>query len=176
MVAPHRWIFEGAKNDDKHEIFGFDTPYSLVTRWGITLYVLLGIFVTHIHVPLCGSSGSFQIGFLSIYKVCSVFSGISLSTSFQSVTWLSFICNEIVICIRIGNVNNLPTMPLFTGISRNSQSKSYMLSLTECVRDFQRNAWDRLSVCPRIWQAYRTTFLSEYSSYILEVPNDAFQH
>ena len=135
----------------------------------------MGIFVTHIHVPLCGSSGSFQIGFLSIYKVCSVFSGISLSTSFQSDTWLSFICNEIEKNgIRIGHVNNLPTMPLFTGISRNSQSKSYMLSLTECVRDFQSNElWDMFSVCPRIWQACRTIFLWEYSSYILKIPNDA---
>ena len=34
-------------------------------------------------------------------------------------------------------------MQLFIGISRNSQSKSYMLSLTECVWDFQNNAlWD----------------------------------
>ena len=34
-------------------------------------------------------------------------------------------------------VNNNPTMHCFTGISKNTQSKSYMLSLTECVWDFQ---------------------------------------
>ena len=33
--------------------------------------------------------------------------------------------------------NNIPTMQFFTGISRNTQSKSYMLSLTECVWEFQ---------------------------------------
>ena len=43
----------------------------------------------------------------------------------------------------IGHVNNIPTMQIFTGISKNTQSKSYMLSLTECVRDFQNYAlWD----------------------------------
>ena len=39
----------------------------------------------------------------------------------------------------------LTTFPnaIFAGISRNTQSKSYMLSLTECVWDFQNNAlWD----------------------------------
>ena len=34
-------------------------------------------------------------------------------------------------------------MQFFTGISRNTQSKLWMLSLTECVWDFQNNAlWD----------------------------------
>ena len=43
----------------------------------------------------------------------------------------------------IGHVNNIPTMQFFPGISRNSQSKSQMLSLTECVWDIQNNAlWD----------------------------------
>mgnify|MGYP001795320705 CR=1 FL=1 len=43
----------------------------------------------------------------------------------------------------IGHVNNIPTMHFFRGISRNTQSKLYMLSLTECVWDFQHNAlWD----------------------------------
>ena len=47
------------------------------------------------------------------------------------------------IVMVIGHVNNIPTMHFFTGISRNTQSKSYMLSLTECVWDFQNNAlWD----------------------------------
>ena len=39
----------------------------------------------------------------------------------------------------MGHVNNIPTIQYFTGISRNTQSKLYMLSLTECVWDFQNN-------------------------------------
>ena len=40
----------------------------------------------------------------------------------------------------IGHVN---VMQFFTGISRYTQSKSYMLSLTECVWESQNNAlWD----------------------------------
>ena len=47
-------------------------------------------------------------------------------------------CLKLIRC-----VNNIPTMQFFTGISRNSQSKSYMISLTECLREFQNNAlWD----------------------------------
>ena len=42
-----------------------------------------------------------------------------------------------------GHLNNIPTMQFFTGISRNTQAKSYLLSLTECVWVFQVNAsWD----------------------------------
>ena len=38
---------------------------------------------------------------------------------------------------------NIPTMQLFTGISKDTQSKSYTLSLTHGVWDFQNNAlWD----------------------------------
>ena len=34
-------------------------------------------------------------------------------------------------------------MQFFTGISRNTKSKSFMLSLTACVWDFQNNGlWD----------------------------------
>ena len=44
---------------------------------------------------------------------------------------------------NIGCVNNIPTIQFFTRISRNTQSKSYMLSLTDCVWDFQNNVlWD----------------------------------
>ena len=39
------------------------------------------------------------------------------------------------------HVNKIPPMQFFTGISRNTQSKSYMLSLAECVLDFQNNAY-----------------------------------
>ena len=43
----------------------------------------------------------------------------------------------------IGHGNNIPEMQFFTGISRNSQSKSYKLSLTECALNFKNNAlWD----------------------------------
>ena len=42
-----------------------------------------------------------------------------------------------------GDFNNIPTMQFFTGISRITQSKSFMLSLTECVWDFQNDVlWD----------------------------------
>ena len=45
----------------------------------------------------------------------------------------------------IAHVNNVPTMQFFTGISRNTETKSYMLSFTECVWEFRSNAlWDTL--------------------------------
>ena len=47
------------------------------------------------------------------------------------------------VAIAKGHVNNIPTMQFLTGISRNIQSKLYMLSLTECNWDSQNNAlWD----------------------------------
>ena len=36
--------------------------------------------------------------------------------------------------VQIGHVNNIPKMHFFSGIHRNTQAKSYMLSLTVCVR------------------------------------------
>ena len=43
----------------------------------------------------------------------------------------------------IGHVNIIPSMQFFTGVSRNTQSKSYTLSLTECLWEFQNIAlWD----------------------------------
>ena len=43
----------------------------------------------------------------------------------------------------IGHANDIPTMQFSHGISRNTQLKTYTLSLTECVWDFQNNAlWD----------------------------------
>ena len=43
----------------------------------------------------------------------------------------------------IWHVNNIPTMQIFTGISIYTQSKTYLLSSTECVREFRYNAlWD----------------------------------
>ena len=50
--------------------------------------------------------------------------------------------SETGLCL-IGHVTNFPTMQSFTGISKYTQSKSDMLSLTECVREFQNDAlWD----------------------------------
>ena len=48
------------------------------------------------------------------------------------------------ICFHpIGHFNNTPTMQYFTGISKNTQSKSHTLSLTERIWEFQNNAlWD----------------------------------
>lgn len=51
-------------------------------------------------------------------------------------------CNKIH-NLSIGHVNNVPTMQFFTGISRNTQSKPYMLSMTEWVWEFRNDAlWD----------------------------------
>ena len=42
-----------------------------------------------------------------------------------------------------GMLTTFPQCKFLHWISRNTQSKSYMVSLTECVRDFQNNAlWD----------------------------------
>ena len=38
--------------------------------------------------------------------------------------------------LLIVHVNSIPTMQFFTGVSRNTQSKSNMLSWTECVWEF----------------------------------------
>ena len=43
----------------------------------------------------------------------------------------------------IPHVINIPTMQSFTGTSNYTQSKSYILSLTECLREFRNNSlWD----------------------------------
>ena len=45
----------------------------------------------------------------------------------------------------IGHVNNIPTMQFLTGIPQNTQSKSYMQSLTESAWESENNAlWDIL--------------------------------
>ena len=45
--------------------------------------------------------------------------------------------------------DTIPTMKFFTGISGTTQSKSYMISLTEYVWEFQNNAlWDTLKHAP----------------------------
>ena len=71
----------------------------------------------------------------------------------------------------LGRVNNIPTMQFFTGISRNTQS-THMLSMTECVWEFQNNAlWDTLQhallvgiggwllLIWRVWEANSTCFM-----------------
>ena len=48
-----------------------------------------------------------------------------------------------IILPPIGYVDRIPTMQFFPGISSNTQSKSCMLSLAECVWEFLINAlWD----------------------------------
>ena len=43
----------------------------------------------------------------------------------------------------MGRVNSIPTMQFLSGISRNTQSMSYMLSLTVCDWEYQNIAfWD----------------------------------
>ena len=42
--------------------------------------------------------------------------------------------------LRNEHDNNIPRMQLITGISRNTQSKAYMLLLTESVWEFRNNA------------------------------------
>ena len=41
---------------------------------------------------------------------------------------------------QLGHINNIPIMQFLTGTSSNTQSKSYTLSLTECVWEFRNNA------------------------------------
>ena len=67
-------------------------------------------------------------------------------TQSTTETAQNIIQNTLHYCI-IGCVYNIPTMQFLTGISRNTQSKSYMLSFTEFVWDFQNNAlWDNQSI------------------------------
>ena len=40
----------------------------------------------------------------------------------------------------VGSNKNITIMQFFAGIARNTQAKSYMLSLTECVGEFRNNA------------------------------------
>ena len=57
----------------------------------------------------------------------------------------TFISESLILVLKlpIGHLNNIPTMQQFRGISRNTPSKSYILSLTECLRDYQNNAlWE----------------------------------
>ena len=52
----------------------------------------------------------------------------------QTNNFCHLIESEYAVSLRlIGHVNSIPTMQFFTGISRNTQSKSYMLSLTKCL-------------------------------------------
>ena len=69
----------------------------------------------------------------------------------------------------IGHVYNIPTMQFSTGISRDTQSKSYMLSLAEYVWEIRINAlWDTNQpalLCERlmfefVWQLLSVKFTS----------------
>ena len=62
-------------------------------------------------------------------------------------------------------------MQFFTGISRNTQYKSYMLSLTECVRDFQNNAlWDTHCHALLLQKLTNFDFVDSHCKYILGNP------
>ena len=85
----------------------------------------------------------------SQYILPSLVTCISKTSCSTSHSWeLRFLCTEysssvFELQIIIGHVNNISTMQFFTGISRNTQSKSYMLSLSECVWGFENDAlWD----------------------------------
>ena len=59
-----------------------------------------------------------------------------------------------ILRIIIVTCNNIPT------ISRNTQSKSYMLSLTECVWEFQNNAlWDTHKYAPHNMETAMNTLV-----------------
>ena len=77
-------------------------------------------------------------------KSLSEFQAYAVSSDYQSPSMLRL---QI-----IWHVNNIPTMQLFTGISRYTESKLYMLSLTECIWDFQNNA---------LWDTHQHTLLTE---------------
>ena len=63
-------------------------------------------------------------------------------------------------------------MQLFAGISRNAQSKSYMLSFTECVWDFQNSALKDTH-----WHALFGMLTLKLSSRSLKIPSsDAYDH
>ena len=53
---------------------------------------------------------------------------------------------------RIGHVNNIPTMQFFTGVSKNTQSKSYIYIIIDLVsREFRNNALWILIDMPKSW-------------------------
>ena len=58
-----------------------------------------------------------------------------------------FILSGVAISIPIGHVNNIPRIQFLNGILRSTQSKSYVLSLTEYVWEFKIAAlWDTLKI------------------------------
>ena len=68
-------------------------------------------------------------------------SGLPVNLERNLTGVLELVSGEAHAYSKIGHVNDIPTMQFFTGISRNTQSNSYMSSLTECVWEFQNNAF-----------------------------------
>ena len=108
--------------------------------WNCSLYqVLIQYASAHAHQQPTGKQFQFTAGF--IFEIsCFEIHHLVLS---------AYITNNIYRLVHvfldwsIQCVYNIPTMQFFTGISRNTRSKCHMLSLTECIRDFQNNAlWD----------------------------------
>ena len=65
-------------------------------------------------------------------------------------TLFTCICTSIFVKL-IGDVNNIPTMHFWSEIPRITQSKSSMLSLTECSREFQMMHCGILCNMPFAW-------------------------
>ena len=76
---------------------------------------------------------------------------------------------------KIGQVNNIPTMHFFTGISKYSQSKSHRLSLTKYALEFWNEAlWDthkHALLHVQVWSTYGGSWLI---TNIFRNPSDAF--
>ena len=101
-----------------------------------------------------GSNSKFQV---NLHTVCNLYRWLDWNalTNFissppsmlSSPDILSSFCILLPLSILfalnhlIGNVSNIPTMQFSTGISGNTQSKLYMLSLTKWDWNFQHNTW-----------------------------------
>ena len=96
---------------------------------------------------ICDASMTLINTFLSVVYHCVKYKCL-VKTTVRSPTKSVIVRIRNCKCVRkktlvIGHVNSIPMLQFFTRISRNTQSNSYMLSLTECVREFRNNAlWD----------------------------------
>ena len=101
---------------------------------------------------LSGENIPFSCYIVSYYSTTDVIEFVSkLFATFRLDQWPTmyimfgwlYVSTLITNLLILELVNNIPTMPFLTGISRNTQSKSYTLSLTEYVWEFRDNAlWD----------------------------------
>ena len=61
--------------------------------------------------------------------------------------------DQFLLLVIIGHFNNIPTMQFFTGVYKNTWSKSYMLSWIDWVWDFQNNV---------LWVTHRHTLFQTH--------------